>query len=61
MYILNREVIDSIQLHKPVYLEKDVFPKLAKQGELSAFLFQGKWFDVTKDELFAQASDVWHA
>ena len=61
MYILNREVIDSIQLHKPVYLEKDVFQKLAKQGELSAFLFQGKWFDVTKDELFAQASDVWHA
>lgn len=59
IYILNPEVLKAIKPNTRLFLEKDIFPKLAQAGELSAFLFQGNWFDVTKDETFAAAVDVW--
>lgn len=58
-YILNPEVLKKITPQKKLYLEKDIFPKLAEVGELSAFVFQGNWFDVTKDEIFAVAATAW--
>ena len=59
MYVLGPEVLDAIAPHSKLYLEKDIFPQLAATGELSAFLFQGYWFDVTKDTTFAEAADAW--
>ena len=59
MYVLSPELLKRIKPGKKVFLETDIFPALAKQGELCAFLFQGHWFDVTKDEAYKEASDAW--
>jgi NDP-sugar pyrophosphorylase family protein len=40
-------------------LETDVFPKLAKMGELSAFLFQGIWFDISHSGNYESAQIRW--
>ena len=61
IYILNPEVLLLIKPHTKLFLEHDIFPKLAKQGELSAFVFQGNWFDVTKDERLHEAAEAWNS
>jgi NDP-sugar pyrophosphorylase family protein len=48
VYLFEPEVLDLIPDEVPSSLEKDVFPQLARMGELSAFLFQGVWFDVSR-------------
>ncbi|HID17004.1 TPA: hypothetical protein EYP26_01770, partial [Candidatus Bathyarchaeota archaeon] len=35
---------------KKISLEKDVFPKLAEEGELYGFVHQGYWRDVGTQE-----------
>ena len=57
-YIIEPEVIDLI---KPDFcmLEKDVFPKLAEQGRLYGFPFDGQWFDVGNHERYGVAKREW--
>ena len=57
-YILEPEVIDMIPDGFSM-LEKDVFPKLAKQGKLRGFPFAGQWFDVGTHERLALAEKKW--
>lgn len=60
LYVLDPSVLDLIPKQKtPVNLETDVFPKLAKDGELSAFIFQGLWYDITSPHLLEEASRRW--
>jgi len=40
-------------------LEKDVFPKLAKQGMLRGFPFEGQWFDMGTHERYELAKKRW--
>lgn len=46
MYLLKTDVLSLIPPNKKLFLEQDIFPRLAQQGELSAFVFQGFWRDV---------------
>ena len=59
LYVLDPSVLDMIPNYKPVFLESDVFPVLAKQGQLSAFIFQGLWYDITTPSLLEEASRRW--
>ncbi|MFZ5845233.1 MAG: sugar phosphate nucleotidyltransferase [Patescibacteria group bacterium] len=61
VYLFEPEILSLIPPRQPVRLEADIFPKLAKQGELSAFLFQGIWFDITTPENYRQAVARWQA
>lgn len=45
MYILNRAVLNRIEL-RPTSIEKEVFPGMARDGQLYAFELQGFWMDV---------------
>lgn len=45
MYILNPNVLKRIKL-QPTSIEKEVFPPMAKDGQLYAFELQGFWMDV---------------
>jgi len=47
VYLMNPAVFSYLPQGKPSTIEADVFPKLAAAGELSAFFFQGMWFDIT--------------
>jgi len=47
VYMMSPAVFSYLPAGKPSAIEADVFPKLAAAGELSAFFFQGMWFDIT--------------
>lgn len=55
LYILKREIFSLIKKDTYLNLETDIFPKLAKEKELSAFVFQGSWFDASTDDSFNEA------
>ena len=59
LYLLQPEVLDLVATGERSMLETDVFPALAKVGELSAFLFQGFWFDIRDDRDYRRAVARW--
>jgi NDP-sugar pyrophosphorylase family protein len=59
LYLLQPEVLDLVAAGEPAMLETDVFPALARLSELSAFLFQGFWFDIRDDRDYRRAVARW--
>lgn len=59
LYVLQPEVFGMIEEGKESRLETDVFPILARMGELSAFFFQGIWFDIRNEENYQRAKARW--
>lgn len=59
VYLFEPEVLSLIGSGTTTRLETDVFPKLAKMGELSAFLFQGIWFDISRSSNYESAQIRW--
>ncbi len=57
-YIIEPEVIDMIPNGFSM-LEKDVFPKLAKEGKLFGYHFKGQWFDTGTMERYETAIKEW--
>lgn len=55
VYLLEPAVLNLITAGQPARLETDVFPQLAQVGELSAFFFQGIWYDISKPGNYRQA------
>jgi len=59
VYLFQPGVLGLITAGRASQLETDVFPRLAEMGELSAFLFQGIWFDISMPENYNRASLRW--
>jgi NDP-sugar pyrophosphorylase family protein len=59
VYLLRPAVLRLIAAERPTYLERDIFPQLAGMGELSAFFFQGVWFDISSPENYRLAVERW--
>ncbi len=59
MYVLKPEIFELIEENKYLSLETDIFPKLVKNKKLSAFVFQGSWFDVSKEISYKEAVKNW--
>jgi NDP-sugar pyrophosphorylase family protein len=59
MYLFEPEVLSLIATGTAIWLETGIFPKLAKMGELSAFLFQGIWFDISNSGNYESAQVRW--
>jgi NDP-sugar pyrophosphorylase family protein len=57
-YILEPEVLDYIPKGFTM-IEKDVFPKLAKEGKLYGYPFSGQWFDTGTLERYEKALKEW--
>ena len=51
MYILNPSILKRIDL-RPMSIEKEVFPGMAKEGELYAMELSGYWMDVGQPKDF---------
>lgn len=51
MYILSPAVLQRIQL-KPTSIEKEIFPVMAKEGQLYAMELQGFWMDIGQPKDF---------
>lgn len=58
MYILSPTVLKRIQLC-PTSIEKEVFPRMAKDGQLFAFVLQGFWMDVGQPRDFLKGMDLY--
>ena len=52
IYIFNPKVLKRIQHVKPMSIEKDVFPKMARDGQLHATPLIGFWADVGQPKDF---------
>ncbi len=59
VYLFQPAVLDLIRDQKMKQLETELFPQLARMGELSAFLFQGIWYDVSTPETLERARLRW--
>jgi NDP-sugar pyrophosphorylase family protein len=59
VYLLQPEALSLIVAGQPAYFERDVFPNLAAIGELSAFFFQGIWFDISAPDSYQLAQARW--
>ena len=59
VYMLQPDVLNLIDAGQPAQFEVDVFPKLAAINELSAFLFQGIWFDISDSDSYLGAKTRW--
>jgi len=60
VYLFKPEILDLIPDKIPSSLEKDIFPRLAKTGELGAFIFQGIWANVSRAKDRLQAVSMWN-
>lgn len=59
VYLLQPEALGLIEEGQPASFETDLFPKLANMGALSAYFFQGVWFDISTPEMYRQAEQRW--
>jgi NDP-sugar pyrophosphorylase family protein len=59
VYLLRPDILALIEPHRAARLETEIFPRLASIGELSAFLFQGIWFDISSDANYRRAQERW--
>jgi len=51
IYIFNPTILDRIEL-KPTSIEKEIFPKMAEQGQLYCMPLEGFWMDVGQPKDF---------
>lgn len=54
IYLFNKKIFKYISGNKSK-LEKDTFPLLAIQGQLTAFIFQGFWYDISNEKNYKSA------
>ena len=59
VYLFKPEALGLIDGTAVSRLETDVFPQLAELGELSAFFFQGTWYDISAPENYRLAQVRW--
>lgn len=58
IHVLQPEFFNHIPQKGMVMLE-DIFPKLAREGKLAGFSFEGRWFDVSTPVRYEQAIKYW--
>ncbi|RMF55384.1 hypothetical protein D6745_02245 [Candidatus Woesearchaeota archaeon] len=58
LYLFEPEVIGMVK-DGFCMLEKDVFPKLARKGQLFGYPFSGQWFDTGNNDRYARAIREW--
>lgn len=59
IYVFEPAVFDYIPQKGKSYFDTDVFPRLAQQGELAGFSFEGKWFEVSTPKNYERAIKAW--
>ncbi len=59
LYLLSPHIFDYHPGPKFLMIEKDIFPKLAKEGRLAGFKFEGRWADCGTWERYEKALEDW--
>lgn len=58
IYMLNSEIFKYISADSS-RLEKDLFPRLAQEGKLYAYPFEGEWYDVSTPQVYEEVLKSW--
>jgi len=56
IYVLSPKIFQYLPKGKKVSMEREVFPKLAQEGQLYGHVFQGLWMDIGKPKEYLQAN-----
>ena len=59
LYLFSPEIFNYHPGPKFLMIEKDIFPKLAKENKLAGFKFQGKWTDCGTFKRYSEALEKW--
>jgi len=59
LYVFDKKILELIPKNKISNLENDIFPLLVKGRELSAFIFQGIWYDISAKKDYDEAKESW--
>ena len=59
LYLLNREIFDYHPGPKFSMIEKDLFPRLAREQKLAGYKFQGRWMDTGTFSRYEVAIKKW--
>jgi len=59
IYVFSPKIFDYLPQKSKAMLETDVFPKLATDGKLYGYPFEGQWFDTSTYEAYEQAIKHW--
>lgn len=59
IYILEPRIIEYVPEKIYSMLEEDILPRLAKEGQLFGWPFEGVWFDVGTPEIYERALKEW--
>lgn len=59
LYLLSPEIFQYHEGPKFTMIEKDIFPRLAKEQKLLAFKFRGRWMDCGTWERYEKALTEW--
>ncbi len=59
IYVLEPDVFDYITSGQRVSIEREIFPKLAKEGRMYGYRFEGGWIDIGKPEDYQKANRLW--
>jgi mannose-1-phosphate guanylyltransferase len=55
-YVLSQKIFEYIPEGRAVSIEYEVFPKIAKEGELYGYVFDGLWMDIGKPEDYLEVN-----
>jgi mannose-1-phosphate guanylyltransferase len=58
VYVLEPKIFDYVPSGQPVSIERKVFPKLADEGKLHGYPFEGLWTDIGKLEDYLKANKI---
>lgn len=50
VYVFSPKIFKYIPKNRTVSIEREVFPRLAKEGELDGYIFDGLWMDIGKPQ-----------
>jgi len=58
IYVLDPEIFDYIPGGRRVSIEREVFPKLADEGKVYGYDFEGLWIDIGKPRDYMRANEL---
>lgn len=58
IYALGPQIFDYIAGGRPVSIEHEIFPKLAEEGKLQGYNFQGYWTDIGEPSDYLRANQL---
>ncbi|HLN44337.1 MAG TPA: NDP-sugar synthase [Candidatus Sulfotelmatobacter sp.] len=57
-YVLNTEVLQLIPENRAASMEHEIFPRLAEEGKLYGYIFNGLWIDIGKPQEYLQTNKI---